>query len=612
MRERKKKRIIIISLLGLLCIMTVGYAAFQSNLKIKGTSSISSNWNILITNVEEINQGGEGENAKAPTWTSLTANVEANLYSKGDYVEYLITIENKGTVDAVLSNITPTEKEYKDKAIKITYSGVNINDKLYKEEKAELKVKIEYNPEYGGVVEESSSELEIILEYTQAEIAGEPVLNSNLYVSNSGDDETGIGTTTKPYKTIEKAYSEASDNSTIYIMDDITQTETLNLNENKNITITSHGVNHSIIRGNDLLEYVINFTNGTLTLENIVLDGNKIDGSDRFFVVNGTNAELNIENGAVIKNNYKTVNDNGAGSALRVITGTVNMNGGEISYNKTVHGTVGVSSKAKFNLNGGSISHNEGIYGGGFNGWLQMNGGEISYNKTTQNGGGAVISGGYMKGGYIHHNESVAGAGLRVYSATFEITGGTISNNIASSKGGGIYISNGTLDIGGNTTINSNESVGEGGGLYSDSSTVTIDNVTMNKNNITGSSSPGSAIFITNGQLTLNNGTITNNTCIATGSVGGAIRVYTGATFIMNGGTIANNSLTGNAYGAGVACHGADTKFIMNGGIIKNNKTVASANGGVHIGTCTYTYKAGIICGNTPANSYETHTTCPS
>ena len=36
----------------ILVIMGVGYAAFSSQLKISGTSNITSNWNVKITNIE--------------------------------------------------------------------------------------------------------------------------------------------------------------------------------------------------------------------------------------------------------------------------------------------------------------------------------------------------------------------------------------------------------------------------------------------------------------------------------------------------------------------------------------------------------------------------------
>ena len=151
MRQRRKNRIIITILITFLFIMTVGYAAFQSNLKISGTTSISSNWDIRITNVTEGVVTGDAENTKAPTWDKLTANIEANLYQKGDSIEYIITVENKGTIDAFLSNITTNETKHE--AIKFTVQGPNVNDKLFKGESTQIKVKIEYNPDFNGTPE---------------------------------------------------------------------------------------------------------------------------------------------------------------------------------------------------------------------------------------------------------------------------------------------------------------------------------------------------------------------------------------------------------------------------------------------------------------------------
>lgn len=87
MRERRKNTVIIGILCGLLLIMSVGYATFQSILKINGTTSITSNWDIKIINVTKANQTGDAEEAKAPIWTDLTAYMEANLYQKGDSIE---------------------------------------------------------------------------------------------------------------------------------------------------------------------------------------------------------------------------------------------------------------------------------------------------------------------------------------------------------------------------------------------------------------------------------------------------------------------------------------------------------------------------------------------
>ena len=52
MRRRRKNKMIIIALTLVMCMMGVGYAAFQTQLNIKGTSNISSDWNIKIISAE--------------------------------------------------------------------------------------------------------------------------------------------------------------------------------------------------------------------------------------------------------------------------------------------------------------------------------------------------------------------------------------------------------------------------------------------------------------------------------------------------------------------------------------------------------------------------------
>ena len=110
MNQTKKRNIIIGALLGVLLLMAVGYAAFNSVLNITGTSGISSNWKILITNIETKNIVGGASNAKEPTGIgSLTATFNTNLVSPGDSIEYDITVTNQGSLDARLDKITKTD-----------------------------------------------------------------------------------------------------------------------------------------------------------------------------------------------------------------------------------------------------------------------------------------------------------------------------------------------------------------------------------------------------------------------------------------------------------------------------------------------------------------------
>ena len=164
-KDRKKRNLIIGSLLAILVIMTVGYAAFSTQLKITGNASITSNWNVQITGISNGTPTGSAENAINPSYDVLTANMEVNLYSPGDSMTYEITIENKGTIDATLSKITKTDTN--NPAILFETSGVNEGDNLNAGDKTTMTVKITYNPNITTQPENPTSELNVTLTYEQ-------------------------------------------------------------------------------------------------------------------------------------------------------------------------------------------------------------------------------------------------------------------------------------------------------------------------------------------------------------------------------------------------------------------------------------------------------------
>ena len=164
-RSKKKRNIIIVSLIGVLLCMIVGYAAFNTELKISGTSKVTSNWDIEIINVTNGKPVGSAENTVAPTWDALTASMEADLYEKGDAMEYDVTIENKGTIDAKLNDVLTNIENANSEAVNITFSGYTKGEILKSKSSKIIHVKIEYNPNYGGG--ETSSEVEINFDYTQ-------------------------------------------------------------------------------------------------------------------------------------------------------------------------------------------------------------------------------------------------------------------------------------------------------------------------------------------------------------------------------------------------------------------------------------------------------------
>ena len=164
-RSKRKRNMIIFSLVGILLCMVVGYAAFQTKLEIKGSSKVTSNWDIRITNVTDGTPTGQAENTVAPSWTNLTASMEANLYDKGDAMDYDVTIENKGTLDAKLNDILTNLEKENNEAVLITFSGYTKGEVLKAGGSKIVHVKIAYNPEYEGG--ETSSEVEIDFDYGQ-------------------------------------------------------------------------------------------------------------------------------------------------------------------------------------------------------------------------------------------------------------------------------------------------------------------------------------------------------------------------------------------------------------------------------------------------------------
>ena len=413
---------------------------------------------------------------------------------------------------------------------------------------------------------------------------------NDLYVSSTGNDVTGYGTLTAPYATMNKAYQSAkggTTESTIYIMDDITVSETTNFNSNKNITLTSSdgsgntgsNIISTVTRGDSLTGYVVNETAGELILENITIDGNKDNVSSISAILyNYSNCKINLNTGSTLKNNRDT-NDYGGG--IYNAGGEIILNGGVISDNVTSSGAAGIwNNNGKITIISGEIKDNScgnsgcGIWNNGGSAEFTMSGGEISNNNSSSgDGGGLVVAGGTMtmNDGKIKNNTAPNGGGVNVRIATFTMTGGEISDNTATNIGGGIYAwGSGTVTISGTALINGNTATNNnGGGIYINSDKIfnmtggTISNNTATNN--------GGGIYVgTNSSLTMSGGTISSNT--ATTSGGGIYAFGSGTVTISGTALIDGNEATGttNSNGGGLCIIGGKV-FNMTGGTISNN-----------------------------------------
>ncbi len=161
---KKKRNVIVITLLFLILLMTVGYATFVTQLNINGTAEIIGEWNVSIINVEatEVSEGCDGG---TPEFTGTSTTFNAKLAKPGDSVTYLVTIKNAGTIDAVLSNII--YKEDTGGSPDISYTTTEIAHELNAGETTTYEIKIEYNKDANEAPSVKTKSITGIVEYSQ-------------------------------------------------------------------------------------------------------------------------------------------------------------------------------------------------------------------------------------------------------------------------------------------------------------------------------------------------------------------------------------------------------------------------------------------------------------
>ncbi len=191
MGRRRKNNLIIVSLCAVLVLMGIGYAAFSSVLNITGTSNITSNWDVRITNIESELHGAE--DVEAPTYDNtngLYASFNTNLKKPGDYALYKIKVENQGTLDARIEKINSYYKD--NKYITFTLTGLSKGDIIEAKESKILTVKVEFNPDITSIDGDITVDLDVSIDIAQD--SDNPLPTDDYYLTY--DYETNGGTST--------------------------------------------------------------------------------------------------------------------------------------------------------------------------------------------------------------------------------------------------------------------------------------------------------------------------------------------------------------------------------------------------------------------------------
>ena len=164
--NRRQRNYIILGLCSILLVMAAGYAAFRSQLTINGTSNISSEWKVLITDIQSSVLEGNATDAETPSHTDTTATFKTNLVSPGDSMQYTVTVENQGSIDAVLKTIQKSDSN--NNAIIFEITGIEQGDTLKAHNSTTFNVTVTYNRDVTTQPDNLTSDLTITLNYVQA------------------------------------------------------------------------------------------------------------------------------------------------------------------------------------------------------------------------------------------------------------------------------------------------------------------------------------------------------------------------------------------------------------------------------------------------------------
>ncbi len=161
---KSTKNVVIGALIIVIVLMAIGYSTFATQLTVNGTAEITGVWNVKITNID-IQEVSEGCDPGTPQYTNTSVTFDSKLVKPGDYISYVITIQNAGTIDAQLDNVLFQEESEGSPAI--NYVTTEIAHELKAGEQTTFTVKAEYIKSTTEVPTIKTRSMTGIIEYVQ-------------------------------------------------------------------------------------------------------------------------------------------------------------------------------------------------------------------------------------------------------------------------------------------------------------------------------------------------------------------------------------------------------------------------------------------------------------
>lgn len=289
---------------------------------------------------------------------------------------------------------------------------------------------------------------------------------NEVYVNTTGDDDTGTGTATNPYLTIQKGVDNVDANGVIRIANGQYSGENnTNITLDKNMTIIGQSREETIINGTDtnwifkiLPEINVTLSNLTLTNGYATTSGGAIynQGSVTFTCCNIMECSAIEYGGGIYSTGNCTITDctitrnNQTGTGYANASGGIINDGGnctitrsDITYNSANANAGGIATQnGTCTITDCKILYNKANHGAGivnYGGNCTITRCEILYNSASIIGGiGNQFGNCTVTNSNIQYNKAVNGSGITNADGNFTISNSYITNNAASEDGGAI------------------------------------------------------------------------------------------------------------------------------------------------------------------------------
>lgn len=356
------------------------------------------------------------------------------------------------------------------------------------------------------------------------------------------------------------------------------------------ITLTSAtGGPYTLTCAADLTSQALFANAGSLSLENVIVDGNSVESSVALVTNTGT---LTAGAGATLRNAWSTAD----GGVVRS-TGTVRIEGATLQSNHAANGGAIYAASGSVYVDSGTLSGNVASANGGAiymqSGTMEIAGGTASGNSAVH-GGFAYMANGVVTadGATLESNVATGNGGaLYVGAGSLEVASATLQRNQAA-NGGAVSVDTATLTIGGSAQITGNTASANGGAAYANKGGVTVKESASLAGNT--ASASGGAIYAQEAEVSISGGALTGNTAATDG---GALYAASGVVSVTAGSIQQNIATSGN----GGALYAGLGRVTLTGASLTNN-TAATNGGAAYVGSGTASVSSIAISQNTATN----------